>query len=265
MYRAILLMTVVLLASPLSIVHAQKAQDLLVLYTFQEGDGETVKDVSEFGDPLDLTVNTPEHMKWMPNGGVTLTDPALFASAGPATKIIEACKATNEITIQAWVTPANNTNTGPARIATLSANPSNRNFTLGQDTTGYQIRLRTTTTGVNGVNPALAAPNTVVPNQMVQLVYTFAAEEATFYIDGDEFGTLEVPGTFDTWDETYKFGIGHELDLADDLGRSFLGDYFLVAVYSRAIPPDELPGEEFLAVQGRDKLPIAWGRIKASR
>ncbi len=46
--------------------------------------------------------------------------------------------------------------------------------------------------------------------------------------------------------------------------RSFLGDYFLVAVYSRAISPDELPGEEFFAVEAWDKLPVTWANIKAS-
>jgi len=265
MNRAILLITVILLTTPVSVVHAQKAKDLLVLYTFQEGNGDTVKDVSDFGKPLDLTVNKAGVHKWIAGGGLTINKPGLFASAGPATKIIEACKKTNEITIQAWVTPANDTNQGPARIVTLSANPSNRNFTVGQDTTGYQIRLRTTTTGNNGVNPALAIPNAVVPNKMVKLVYTFAAEEAKFYIDGKEVGKLKVVGTFDTWDDNYKFGLGHELDLADDLGRSFLGDYFLVAVYSRAIPPNQLPGDEFFAVEARDKLPVTWGRIKASR
>lgn len=265
MKRILLLIITVLVMSLLGVVHAQKAKDLLVLYTFQEGGGNTIKDASEFGKPLDLTVNKAGVHKWIAGGGLTINKPGLFASAGPATKIIEVCKKTNEITIQAWVTPANDTNQGPARIVTLSANPTNRNFTVGQDTTGYQIRLRTTTTGNNGTNPRLEVPNAVVPNKMVKLVYTFAAEEAKFYIDGNEVGKLKIVGQFDNWDDNYQFGLGHELDLADDLGRSFLGDYFLVAVYSRAIPPDQLAGDEFFAVEARDKLPITWARIKASQ
>ena len=74
---------------------------------------------------------------------------------------INAARASNALTLEAWVTPANTTQSGPARIVTLSATPQTRNFTLGQDGPAYNVRLRTTATDDNG-NPSLSsAPGTL--------------------------------------------------------------------------------------------------------
>ena len=61
------------------------------------------------------------------------------------------------MTIEAWIKPANTTQAGPARIVTLSKDPSSRNFTLGQKAGVYEVRFRTTTTSPNG-EPSLSSP-----------------------------------------------------------------------------------------------------------
>ena len=48
--------------------------------------------------------------------------------------------------------------TGPARIVSLSADPYNRNLTLGQEGRNLVVRLRTPFTGANGSDPALTVP-----------------------------------------------------------------------------------------------------------
>jgi hypothetical protein len=266
MRRITLLIATVLLMNSFSFVSAQRAKDLLALYTFKEGSGATVKDVSDFGEPLDLTIEKTANVKWVAGGGLVINESTLIASDSPATKIIDACKVTNEITIEAWVKPANKTNAGPARIVTLSADASNRNFTLGQDTVGYQIRLRTTTTGNNGVNPFLAIPNAVVTDTTARLVYVRdESEKARFYIDGKQVGEQDVTGNFSNWDASYKFGLGHELNKDEGLGRFWLGEYTLVAIYSRAFTPDELMSDNLLAVEFHGKLAVAWAKIKIRR
>ena len=40
--------------------------------------------------------------------------------------------------MEAWVTPADVAQTGPARIVTLSANPNERDFTLGQAADAFE-------------------------------------------------------------------------------------------------------------------------------
>jgi len=64
---------------------------------------------------------------------------------------------TNAITIEVWIKPANTTQAGPARIVTVSKDPGQRNFTLGQKGSAYEVRLRTTSTSPNG-EPSLSSP-----------------------------------------------------------------------------------------------------------
>ncbi len=239
--------------------------DLLVEYTFKDGSGDTISDVSGVGEPLDLVVEVPANVSWIPGGGLSFDDVDLAKSEGPATKIIEACKASNAITIIVWVKPDNLELTGPARAFTLSANPSNRNFTFGQDLTGYQIRLRTTVTGNNGVNPALSAPDTVDLNKMSRLAYTHdAAGDTVFYVDGAEVATANIGGDFSNWNDTYQLGIGHELNRADDLGRMWLGEYHYLAIYSRALTENEINSIVGAPVEPQGKLTDTWGRIKTA-
>jgi uncharacterized repeat protein (TIGR01451 family) len=112
---------------------------LQALYTFEEGSGTAVHDVSGVGAPLHLTVEDGAAVGWVPGGGLSINSSTIVASAGAATRIIDASRATDEISIEAWVMPANTTQGGPARIVTLSDGAVWRNFTLGQQGSSYDI------------------------------------------------------------------------------------------------------------------------------
>ena len=80
--------------------HDQGLQDL---YTFEEDDGNLVPDVSGVGDALNLTIqNQLTTTTWLAGGGLQLNSSTSLLSNG-ATKIIDACKAGNAITIEAMV------------------------------------------------------------------------------------------------------------------------------------------------------------------
>jgi hypothetical protein len=128
-----------------------------VLYDFRQAQGDTIKDVSNTGKPLDLKVKKTSAVKWLPAGGLSITTPVLIASTEPAGKISDSVRKSNEITIEAWVKPANTSQAGPARIVTVSKDPGQRNFTLGQKAGAYETRFRTTSTSANG-EPALSTP-----------------------------------------------------------------------------------------------------------
>jgi hypothetical protein len=213
-----------------------------VLYTFKEGSGTTVHDVSGEGTPLDLEISDGSAVSWIPGGGLIVNSATLIASAGPATKVIDACQDSDEITIEAWVKPANTTQDGPARIVTLSQDPYNRNFMLGQGLWGtqpsalYNVRLRTTGTTDNG-QPSLSSPDGSLTTDLTHVVYTRdASGVARVYVDDVQRASLTVGGDFSNWDESYRLALANEL--TGD--RPWLGEFRLVAIYSRALSQAEV-------------------------
>src|SRR5262249_40858604 len=105
---------------------------LQVLYTFEEGSGAIIHDRSNVGTPLDLNAVPATAISWGPQG-LTVSQPTLVSSSGPATKLIQACRASNAITIEAWVRPSSAAQGDPGRIVTLSNDPDNRNIRLQQN------------------------------------------------------------------------------------------------------------------------------------
>jgi VCBS repeat-containing protein len=213
-----------------------------VLYTFEEGSGTTVYDVSGVGTPLDLTVQDSAAISWISGGGLAVNASTMIASAGAATKVIDAAKANDEITLEAWVKPANTIQDGPARIVTLSQDLYNRNFTLGQGLWGtqssalYDVRLRTTGTSDNG-QPSLTSPDGSLTTDLTHVVYTRdASGAATIYIDGVQRASRTVDGDFSNWDESYRLALANEL--TGD--RTWLGEFYLVAIYDRALSQAEV-------------------------
>jgi hypothetical protein len=127
-----------------------RLRDARVRYAFAEASGTVIHDVSGREPALDLRVGNAEAVTWSERG-LEVHDPVLIATDGPAERLVQAAKQTNALTVELWITPADTVQSGPARIVTLSRDPSNRNFTLGQMENAYQMRLRTTATSANGL------------------------------------------------------------------------------------------------------------------
>jgi len=213
---------------------ARLTDHLIALYTFADGPANTIPDVSSVGEPLQFTVTHTAAIQ-RTAGGVRFRSSGLIVSEEAALKLTHACRQTNEITIEVWVQPESVSLSGPVRIVTLSADPYHRNFTLGQEGFQYNVRLRTTITGENGMNPSLSASG--VATEMTHIVYTRdASGVAKIYINGQERASQEIAGDFSNWDENYRFALGNEL--TGD--RAWKGEIRLVAVYNRALTPSEV-------------------------
>jgi hypothetical protein len=174
----------------------------LALYTFGEGEGVTVHDTSGGDDPLDLTIADPAAVEWLAGGGLAVRRSTLIASAASAAKLIAGIRKTVAFTVEAWITPANVTQGGPARIVTLSRDPGQRNFTLGQGGAAYEVRFRTTTTSPNG-EPSLWSPGGGGAPPSAMAMRTAASDLAVVYLPaGGEVrlqpGALR-PGLGATW------------------------------------------------------------------
>lgn len=213
----------------------------LAVYRFNEGEGTKVRDLSRKGSPLDLKIENLSCVQWLPTG-LAIVAPTVIASSSPARKIIEASKATNELTLEAWIRPLTLTQArGDARIVTLSADPGNQNFLLGQDGAGgppnsFVVRFRTTATDSIG-KPQMDSPAGRTALRKTQVVYCRSRSGAAFlYLDGQEVALASTPGNLSTWNDGYRLALGNEFVE----GRPWLGEYQLVALYSRVLSPEEI-------------------------
>ncbi len=131
--------------------------DPVVLYDFAKSPDGVIHDTAGTAALLNLKVKDPSAVQWLDGGGLRITRPMLISSSEPAAKLVEAVQRSKAVTIEAWVKPANVAQAGPARIVTLSKDPGNRNFTLGQKAAAYEVRFRTMQTSPNG-EPSLSTP-----------------------------------------------------------------------------------------------------------
>ena len=203
---------------------------LVVLYDFSEGKGDAVHDRSGNGSPLDLLIEKPGSVRWSA-GTLTVTSATAIRSPQPATKIIDAIQKSNAATIEAWLKPANDSQTGPARIVSLSANTSQRNVTLGQDKDFYDVRLRATGSDNNGI-PSTSAPAKSLQTRLTHVAFTRDAAGSTIiFVDGKLVVSKNVGGNFGNWDAAHRLILANEATL----DRPWLGEFHLVAIYDRAL------------------------------
>ena len=204
---------------------ARVASGIQARYNFNEGSGSTVADSSGVGSPLNLTIGSTSSVTWV-SGGLKVNTATAISSSGNATKIISAAQSSNAITVEAWVTPTSLTRTGPARIATLTKNATQRNLVFGQSGSRYEAQLKTSTG-----TAALQSPASSLTQTLTHVVYTRASGgQATWYINGVQVSTATTTGNLSTW------GTDQKLTLSDN----WQGSYFLLAVYGRSLTASEV-------------------------
>lgn len=235
---------------------------LQALYDFSSGWGNTVADTSGQGDPLNLTIAKTSAVKWG-DGGLTILAPTTISSGKPALKVIAACKQKDEVTVEAWIRPATVDQSGPARIVTISEDWNTRNVTLGQGlkdgepTDLYNVRLRTSMSSENGI-PSISSPDGSLTAQLAHVVFTrTAAGRAVLYINGQERAVDTLRGNLNSWDPNMK------LTLASETGGSapWLGFFRLVAIYDRALLPEEVVHNYTAGLPKGDPITVVF-RIK---
>ena len=153
----------------------------LLQYAFQERDDDVVRDVSGQGEPLNLKIEKPGAVRWLPGGGLRIQSPTRIASTAAAVKVAQAIGRSGELTLETWIKPANTTQAGPSRIVTFSADPGHRNFTLGQAAGDFEVRFRTTTTSANGEPSLWSSPQDTDAGENVSVLRSAAGDLAVLY------------------------------------------------------------------------------------
>lgn len=208
---------------------------LVALYEFDEGSGDVIRDRSEADAPLDLKIKDPAAVAWEPSG-LAVHASTLLVHEHPPTRLIDAVTASQAITVEAWITPANTNQRGPARIVTLSSGSSQRNFTLGQDADRFEARFRTTRSNANGI-PHLSSLGNSAEARPTHVALTRDADGHTrLYVEGQEQTSHQVGGDLSNWSREFQFALANET--SGD--RPWLGTLHRVAVYARALKPDEI-------------------------
>lgn len=211
------------------------SRSLEALYTFGRVENGVIADTSGVKEPMNLRIDKPQGVQFRA-GRMIVGSAVSITSDGPATKVIAASRQSHELTIEAWVKPQTTQQSGPARIVSLSANPSLRNFTLGQDKGHWEIRLRTTATDNNGM-PSTSSPENSVNVAISHLALVRNAEGvSTLYVDGQPSVTQVIAGSFENWSPDFRLSLANEV--TGD--RPWLGEIHLVALYSRALTDVEV-------------------------
>lgn len=208
---------------------------LLALYDFKEGSGSIVRDKSNVGEPLDLTIKTPANTNWLTGGcGLSVNTNTIIKSTLPATKIARALAQSNAYTVELWVKPATlNQNLG--NMMTCSDNTTSRNFTAGQHAANYMMNTRTTTT-TNDAMPNFTLVNRATTN-LQHVVYTRDASGLErMFVNGVQVQAEYRYGNLTNWSQTAFLAFANEMTM----DRPWLGSIYLGAVYGRALLPQEV-------------------------
>ncbi|HKS36352.1 MAG TPA: LamG-like jellyroll fold domain-containing protein [Verrucomicrobiae bacterium] len=211
------------------------AEGLEALYTFAEGSGDTLRDVSGAGEPIHLKIEDPSAVQWSAER-LIVNASTLMASSGPARRLAEAVRKTKNLTLEVWITPADASQSGPARILTLSSGTGLRNFMLGQNGDKYEVRFRAAGTDANGL-PGLSSPGGSVQTRPTHVVFTRnGAGKTKLYLNGDEKAAGEAVGDLSNWEDGFQLALANETTK----DRPWRGALHLVAIYSRVLSPEEV-------------------------
>jgi len=219
---------------------------LQVLYTFEEGDGLAVRDVSRVEPAFDLQLDNLVTNKWLPDGGIQIVGPSVITSPEIAEKVFVACVQANAVTLEAWVEPDNVTQ--QATIFTYSRQGA-RNVTLAVDTTRYAASVLTSSPdpAMPGMTiDSLETVQTPVDKATVaaqHVVYTRDVSGASVYLNGvDTAPPTTTPPTTPTAKDQTGWSPSDQLALANEIGggRPWLGKIFLAAIYCRKLSAAEV-------------------------
>jgi mono/diheme cytochrome c family protein len=212
------------------------ADQLSVFYGGPQAEADSIQDASGVGAPLNLVIRTPKAVQWR-DGVLCINSAAKVSSEQSAAKLIDAARESGALTVEVWIRPANDRQSGPARIISVSAGPSERNFTLAQDGDKYDFRLRTTERSANGVPSTATDAGAVRAGELTHLCATRTADgTVVIYIDGQAAARAAVGGDLSNWNEDYHLTLANET--TGD--RPWLGELHMTAVYSRALSDREV-------------------------
>jgi hypothetical protein len=162
------------------------------------------------------------------------------AAEAAGDRLLRDASRSNELTLEATVTPAAAETDGLSRIVTFSGGPGARNLTLGQQGRHLVMRIRTGPTGENADRPQVRL-FPIEAGKAVHVVVTYVPGVLTAYRNGERFlESRDIQGGLNRW-RRFPLAFGAEPGGVGDWSGTLEG----VAIYSRLLDPREVR-ENFL-------------------
>ena len=214
---------------------------LIGLWLLAENGGATVGETSGLTPAIAPMILDPTRVVWSP-GALEVTAPVDINTGfrNVPNRLLVACRDSDEVTLEAWVTPSRLDQTGtsmnqPARIATITVqNIGGHQISLGQLGTTWAAQAKTTNPAID-MHGGPILRNGTVASALTHLSVTASPTGRRFYVDGVLVeDTLGGPLDWGTTMRTFQ--------LAGDPNRrnTWLGTLHLVAMYDRALSADEI-------------------------
>jgi len=180
-------------------------------------------------------------------GGEMVLGRGAMLAQGADKALLDACKASGRLSIEAVITPGDTKQGGPARIVSFSKDAYHRNFTLGQQDSSLVLRLRTTRTGENGKKPETRLCK-ISAAKAHHVIVTYSPGKLSCYLDGKSVLQSEkVRGDFSNWSPMHLL-FGDEWDG----NRRWSGKLQGLAIHARIIGAKEAAARHKLAM-GSDR------------
>lgn len=211
-------------------------QGLIGLWTFNDAPGsQFAMDTSGAGYvPLEVITTDGISPPTFAGGSITASLPVRLVSSRNTHLAIDCVNAAG-VSLEAWVKPSSATQgtvPEPTFITGLAASVDLRDVGLMQAGTHWLAQVRTST--ADG-KPNLVSTTTASTSSFTHLVVVANGTQRVLYVNGQPEAS-SPPGPLIGWDQSYAMVLMDEYQHA----RPWTGTVALVALYSRALTPQEV-------------------------
>lgn len=118
--------------------------------------------------------------------GAQLTEHSWLQTTEKPASIANRIRASNAFALRLVCASDNPRQSGPARILSYAADPMQANFVVGQENSNLVFRLRTPSTGLNGIRTPLAVPNLFQEKAVRDILITYSQSILNLVVAGSK-------------------------------------------------------------------------------
>lgn len=240
---------------------ASMSDGLVLYYAFDEGSGDTVKDLS--GNNNDGTIHGAEWVDGKFDGALEFSGEDTYVDCGES----ESLQVKKEITLAAWINMA----VLPSQMYGDSRIIARENSGAGAPWASYALTVNGNATGFLGFEISADKPD-VYPKQTTPLnagvwyhvAGVYDGSKCDIYLDGELEGSLPQTGDL-VMNPGINTMVGADVNRNIEFYEGIIDE---VVIYERVLSPEEIktltdrPLSQTTAVESEGKLSTVWGNIK---